>query len=83
MYKIAFSDKAKNQLKKLPRDIKIRFGSVIERIRIRPFYFVKKKQGTLYFILRIGNYRAILDIRTDDLEIYVLEIDHRKNIYKN
>ena len=83
MYLIEFSKKAENQLYKLPINIQMRIVSVLDRIKINPFHFVKRKQGTPYFILRIGEYRAILDIKKNKLIILVLEIGPRKSIYKN
>ena len=44
--------------------------------------FIKRKQGTPHFILRVGNYRVILDIVNDKLIIFVIEVGLRKNIYK-
>lgn len=82
MYELIFSDKAKTQLKKLPDILKERIGDSLERIKIRPFHFVKRKQGTPYYILRVGEYRVILDIKTNQLIILVIEMGHRKNIYK-
>lgn len=83
MYEIIFYDTAKKQLNKLPADIQIRIMNSLERIKIRPFIFIKRKQGTPYFILRIGNYRTILDIKNNQLIIFVIEVGPRKNIYKN
>jgi len=82
MYSVEFSQTAENQLYKLEKNIQKRIIEVLERIKIRPFHFVKRKQGTNYFILRIGNYRAILDINREKLIIFVLELGHRKNIYE-
>lgn len=82
MYSVEFSQTAESQLYKLRKDIQKRIISVLERIRLRPFHFVKRKQGTPYFILRIGNYRAILDIRKENSIIFILEVGHRKNIYE-
>ena len=83
MYSVEFSKKAEDQLNKLPLNIQIRVVSVLDRIRINPFHFVKRKQGTPYFILRIGEYRAILDIKKQKLIILILEVGPRKNIYKS
>ena len=82
MYELTLSSKAKKQLSNLPQQIQDRIGASFERIKIRPYYFVKRKQGTPYFILRMGEYRAILDIKGDKLLILVIEIGHRKKIYK-
>jgi mRNA interferase RelE/StbE len=82
MYSVEFSHTAENQLYKLETNIQKRIIEVLERIKIRPFHFVKRKQGTNYFILRIGDYRAILDINQEKLIIFILELGHRKNIYE-
>ncbi len=82
MYDLVFTDKAKKQLKKLPKNAQNRIGLVLERIRIRPFHFVKRKQGTPYYILRVGRSRVILKIKSNILLIFIMEIDHRKKIYK-
>ncbi len=83
MYSVIFNPKAETQLKKLNKSIQERILNSLERIKIRPFSFdVKKLQGTSYYRLRIGDYRIILDIRQDKLIIIVIEIGHRKNIYK-
>lgn len=82
MYSIEFSQTAEKQFFKLEKGIQERIINVLERIKMRPFHFVKRKQGTPYFILRIGDYRAILDIQEKESKIFVLEVGHRKNIYE-
>ncbi len=82
MYEIEFSKTAEKQLYKLERDSQIRIISSLERIRIRPYVHVKKLISCPYFRLRVGKYRIILDIKADKLFITVIEIGHRKNIYK-
>ncbi len=81
MYSVEFTETAEKQFYKLEKEIQGRITDVLERIKIRPFHFVKRKQGTPYFILRIGNYRAVLDINQKKFIIFVLEVGHRKNIY--
>jgi len=83
MYAVEFSKKAEQQFDKLERNLRKRVINTLERIRIRPFHFVKRKQGTFYSILRIGEYRAILDIKKKKLIILILEIGPRKKIYKS
>ena len=81
MYFVEFSETAEKQLDRLGDDIFDRVLNVLERIKIQPFHFVKRKEGTPYFIARIVEYRAILDIRQKEFKIFVLEVGHRKNIY--
>ena len=82
MYKVEFSKKAEQQFSKLNETLQQRIINTLERIRIRPYHFVKRKEGTPYYILKVGAYRVILDIKDNKLIILVLEIGPRKNIYK-
>jgi mRNA interferase RelE/StbE len=81
MYSIEFSKTAEKQLCKLNTELQKRIIKILERIKIRPHHFIKRKQGTPYYILRIGDHRAILDIQNQKLIIYVIEIGSRRNIY--
>jgi len=83
MYDVIFYNKAKRQLNKLDILLQKRILEVLERIKIRPFHFVKKIVGSPYFRARVGEYRLILDIKKEKLVIIVIELGHRKNIYKN
>ncbi len=82
MYNIEFSETAQKQLYKMERNIQIRIISTLERIRIKPYSFVKRLVGSSYFRLRIGDYRTILDIRNDKLIVFVIEVANRREIYK-
>lgn len=81
-YQIAFTNTAERQLKKLEKHMQKRILTVLERIKVRPYDFVKKLTSYPYYRLRVGDYRLILDIKNDLLIIIVVEIGHRKNIYK-
>ncbi|MBT4135492.1 type II toxin-antitoxin system RelE/ParE family toxin [archaeon] len=81
MYKIEFSQNASKQFDKLPIEIQNRVSSYLDRIRIRPYNYVKRLIGSPYFRGRIGEYRIILNIKNKELQIFVIEVGHRKNIY--
>ena len=83
MYEIKLSDEALRFFKKLDKPVQERIGSVFERIKIRPQDFVEKLIGEPGYKLRVGDYRIFLDIFQDKLLIFVIEIRHRKNAYKN
>jgi len=81
-YSILFSQTAEKQLKKLDKGVQERILMSLERIRIRPYDFVKKLSGYSYYRFRVGDYRVILDIKKEQLIILVIEVGHRKSIYK-
>ncbi|MDD2665558.1 MAG: type II toxin-antitoxin system RelE/ParE family toxin [Methanocellales archaeon] len=81
IYGIIFSDKALEQLQKMERNAQERIIAALERIRIRPEKYVTKLVGDPGYKLRVGNYRIIMDIDNKELQILVLKVGHRKNIY--
>jgi mRNA interferase RelE/StbE len=82
MFDLFFTAESKKFLKKLNKQDSTRIISTLERCRIRPHSHVKKLVSSPYFRLRIGDYRVILDIKAGILLIIIVEIEHRKNIYK-
>ncbi len=81
MYEVVFSDKAERQLRKLERSIQERVIAVLERIRMRPESYVDKLVGEPGYKIRVGDYRAILDVGNENMRIIILKVGHRKNIY--
>lgn len=82
MYEVVFSDTAKKQFLKLEKKVQEHIGKSIERLKIRPEHFVERLVGQLTYKIRIWDYRLILDINANKLIILVVEIGHRKNVYK-
>ena len=80
-YSVTFSDKARRQIKKLEREVQERIIAALERIRIRPGAHVTKLVGDPGYKLRVGDYRIIMDIDNNELQILILKAGHRKNIY--
>ncbi len=82
MFNLFFTAESKKFLKKLNERDSKRIISTLERCRIRPHPHIKKLVSSPYFRLRVGDYRVILDIKAGKLLIIVVEIGHRRNIYK-
>ena len=81
-YSIFFSDFATKQLSKLSKETQKRVIATLKRCRVRPYPHVKRLVASEYFRLRVGDYRVILDIIDNKLIIHVIEVGHRKKIYK-
>lgn len=81
-YEIFFSPLAQKQFDKLERNKQEHIISVLERIKIRPYEFVRKLTGYPFYRLHAGDYRLIIDIKNETLTIIVIEIGYRRNIYK-
>jgi len=83
MYELIYSPVAIKQLEKLENTIKERILNSLERLRIRPDSCdIKRLVGMEGYRFRVGDYRIIFDMERDKLLILILQIGHRKNIYK-
>ena len=86
MYKVEFSHLAAKELGKIFRvDKKLyaRFISAIESLGIDPFQG-KRLKGKLSgdYSLRVGDYRVVYTVYKDRLIVYIIDLGHRKDIYK-
>ena len=81
-YKIKVTDTAKKQLKKLDRQAAIRIDKKLHEISNDPFLYVTKLVGLEFYKLRVGDYRVLMTIQQNNLIIMVVEISHRRNVYK-
>jgi len=82
MYELVYSPSALKQLEKLEHNIKERIIIALERLRIRPESCnIKKLVGMQGYRFRVGDYRVIFDIDNGRLNIFILQIGHRKNVY--
>ena len=86
-YKILFDKNADKQLKKI--DItqqRIIVNWIIKNLEDTndPRIFGKSLKGNLKdcWRYRVGDYRIIAEINDDEVKILIIEIGHRKDIYK-
>lgn len=81
MYSVTFSPVAEKYFEKLQPFERERIIHFLERISVRPEQFGKKLSGYSWHTMRVGDYRLIVDIRDRELNILVIKIGHRKNVY--
>lgn len=86
-YRIVFTDRAKKQIKKLDKHISALIIGWLEKNiqgcqnpRLHGKGLVEDKSG--WWRYRIGDYRVICEIQDEKVIVLVLEIGHRKEIYK-
>lgn len=89
MYSIELSKSAEKQLKKLYKKSKIDYNNIFNFIdnlngTTNPRQQGKALQGKLKGLwrYRVGDFRIIVEIVDDKVKILILEVEHRKSIYK-
>ncbi len=81
MFQIELTETAKDFLEKLQKkDAEIILNKIYS-IRENPYRFLKRLQGEKLWRLRIGDYRAKVDVIVSMNRIIVIRIGHRKNFY--
>lgn len=82
MYEIIISKKVERFLDKLNSKERERIIFALEKLRIRPEAYLKRLVGETSYKFRVGNYRLIIDLNKNYLQVLVVKIGHRKNRYK-
>ena len=81
-YEVTWSQRSRNDLEALDNKTRDRIIAKVESITENPIDYVKHLTGVPLYSLRVGDYRVIMDIKNKQMLIFVIEIGHRKKIYK-
>jgi mRNA interferase RelE/StbE len=81
-YTISWSPKSKEDMRSLDSETARRIIRKVIELELAPYHFVEKLTDVKCWKLRVGDYRALLDIDEQKKLIVVLKVGHRKNVYK-
>ena len=82
-YKVKLHPNVVKFLVKLPEDISERIKNKLKEIKENPFHYLEHYEGEDVYKLRIGNYRALIDVDISRKILFVRVLDKRGRIYKN
>ncbi len=81
-YTVYLSSTAAKALKKIPQKDQMRIAGVIELLAENPLPpKAAKLSGREGYRVRSGNYRVIYTFERNQLEVLVIKIGHRRDIY--
>lgn len=69
-------------LDRLPKEVISRIIKKVESITVDPFHYLQHYEGEDVYKLRIGDYRALIDVDFTNRILKVRMVDHRSRIYK-
>lgn len=81
VWTVVWSEKSKKQLKKLDKNIARRIRDRVLEITDDPYKATKRLVKKDLYSLRIGDYRAIMSLKREQLIIFVVSASHRKESY--
>ena len=84
MYRIRFVPSAEREFLKLPQIIRNRVASHIDSLAVHPRpHGCKKLAGASgHWRIRIGDYRVVYSVRDDQLLVIVVQVAHRRDVYR-
>jgi mRNA interferase RelE/StbE len=83
-YSVEFSTAAARELRKLPKNVRIRLLDTIETLTVEPRPpQARRLVGTdLAWRLRVGDYRVIYEVEDELLLVSVVRAAHRREVYR-
>ena len=81
-YAVGFSPQATKFFRKLPKEIQERVKAKFKDVAEEPFHYLEHYEGGGYYKLRIGDYRALIDVDFENRVLWVRVLDLRGRIYK-
>lgn len=82
IYNIKLHPKVVKFLNKLDIIQRGRILTKIKLLKLEPFSYLQHYEGDDYYKLRIGDYRALINVDQARSLIFVRFLDHRSRVYK-
>lgn len=84
VYTVKFSKKAEKAYKKLPGEVRLRIDQKLNYLRNTPkgHDTIKLRGDENAYRTRVGTYRIVYEIEDDKLLVWIVDVDHRSNIYR-
>lgn len=82
LYTILLHPKVEKFLKSCDQRLSERVRSKLKMLADDPFRFLEHVVGQDFFKLRIGDYRALVDVDQSRKIVFVRVLDHRSTVYK-
>ena len=81
-FRVEFSQLAAERFRKLDRSVRERIAAKLQAVAEDPAHFLTRLRSVEAYKLRIGDYRAVLDVDWEGRVLYVLTLGHRGTVYR-
>ncbi|MBU0757435.1 MAG: type II toxin-antitoxin system RelE/ParE family toxin [Nanoarchaeota archaeon] len=81
-YSIKLHPSVNKFLRKCPGNLADRIAAKFRLLTVDPFMFLESFSESKVYKLRIGDYRALVDVDTNRKIIFIRLIEYRRRIYK-
>ena len=81
-WEVIWSEKSVKQLEKMNKKHAQRIYDAVLDMTQNPFATVTRLRNSNFYRLRVGKYRVIMDLQQNNMIVFVVETDHRGQVYK-
>ena len=81
MAAVYFTERGQERLEELDPETTDRIKSKLRDVRDWPDHFLKPLSGRDDYVLRVGDYRVLIQWERNDDTLYVKSVGHRRNFY--
>ncbi|MGI0148402.1 MAG: type II toxin-antitoxin system RelE family toxin [Thermoplasmata archaeon] len=81
-FRIEISELAAEKLRKLDKPVRERIAAKLRKVALDPARHLTRLSSVEAFKLRVGDYRAIVDVDWDGKVLYILTAGHRRTVYR-
>jgi mRNA interferase RelE/StbE len=83
-YKLTWKSSAERELRQLPKEVIIKLLALAESLCQNPFPSgVKKLQGAQHtYRVRSGDYRLVYEVCGNELQVQIICVGHRREVYR-
>ena len=81
-FQVEWGPKASKNLAKLPKDTIKRIFDKMNEVKEDPFRFLEHFEGQNFYKLRIGDYRALIDVDFQNKVLKIQVFDKRGRVYQ-
>jgi len=83
-YRLRLKKSAAKEIENLPKKDCARVVAAIQKLLDEPYgQNTQKLSGQEKYRIRVGNYRVLYEIINDELVVMVVNVGHRKDVYRN
>ena len=81
-YEVVWTRRAEKSLSSIDKVAVSRIIKKVEEIRDSPRLFLDRLVSVKIWKLRVGDYRIFIDLDETGKKLYVIDLGHRKKVYK-
>ncbi|TLY36940.1 MAG: type II toxin-antitoxin system RelE/ParE family toxin [Nitrospirae bacterium] len=81
-FRVEFSELAAEEFQKLDKAVRERIARKLRTVAMNPARYLTRLSSVDAFKIRVGDYRAIVDLDWQRRIVFILSVGHRSTVYR-